>query len=79
MRKTMGNKGERGYNKQLEVTRSEVEAWKARGGPGEGAETWWRERRRPTEVTTQTVTKLKVWGSSKSRKKLWRKVTSIVM
>lgn len=50
----MGDKGERGYNKQTEVMRSEVEAWKARGGPGEGAETWWRERRRPTEVTTQT-------------------------
>lgn len=47
----MGDKGERGYNKQTEVTRSEVEA---RGGPGDGGETWWRERRRPTEVTTQT-------------------------
>lgn len=54
MRKTTGGKGERGDNKRTGVTRSGVGAWKAGGGPGEGAETWRRERRRPTEVTTQT-------------------------
>lgn len=43
----------------MEVKKSEVEVWRVRAGPGEHAESGWRERRRPTEVTTHTpVTKL---------------------